>query len=330
MSSEMNRRDLLKSTLGAAAAATGLSHAAVGRAAEPVATPARGSKAKRVLRIAHLTDVHVQPELAAAKGLSACLHHAQSLSDKPDLIFNGGDAIMDSLGKDKARTKLQWDLWKEVLKADCSLPVVHCIGNHDVWGWSKSKSGCTGDEPLYGKKWALDELGIPNRYRSFDRSGWHFIILDSVFPSGEGYTAKLDDEQFDWLAEDLQSVSATTPVLVLSHIPILSAAAYFDGDCEKSGDWKVPGAWMHIDARRIKGLFARHPNVKVCLSGHLHLVDRVDYNGVTYLCNGAVSGNWWKGRHQEFDEGYAVVNLYDDGTVDREYVNYGWKAVKDA
>lgn len=328
MPADLNRRELLKSTLGAAAA-MGLASTSAGMAT--AADPARGPRgsAKRVLRIAHLTDIHVQPELAAGAGMTACLRHVQSLKDAPDIIFNGGDAIMDSLRQDKARTKLQWELWKKVLKEECSLPIVHCIGNHDVWGWTKSKSGCTGNEDHYGKKWAIDEFGIPNRYRSFDRAGWHFVVLDSVYPDGESYKARLDEPQFEWLTDDLAKTPSTTPVLVLSHIPILSAAAYFDGDCEKTGDWEVPGAWIHIDARRIKDLFARHPNVKTCLSGHLHLVDRVDYNGVTYFCNGAVSGNWWKGRHQEFDEGYALVDLFDDGTFDRQYVNFGWKAKAD-
>lgn len=325
MPTELNRRELLKSSIGVAAAATGLTHTSIGWTAD--GPPLQANKREnRVLRIAHMTDVHIQPELKADQGFASCLRHAQSLSDKPDIIFNGGDAIMDSLRQDKARTQLQWDLWKKVLKDECSLPVVHCIGNHDVWGWTKSKSGCDGNEDMYGKKWAIDALGIPSRYRSFDRAGWHFIVLDSSYPDGEGYKARLDEPQFEWLADDLAKTARSTPVLILSHIPILSAAAYFDGDCEESGDWKVPGAWIHIDARRIKDLFSKHPNVKLCISGHLHLVDRVDYNGVTYLCNGAVSGNWWKGKHQEFNEGYALVNLYSNGHFDREYVNYGWKA----
>ena len=83
---------------------------------------------------------------------------------------------------------------------------------------------------------------------------------------------------------------------------------------------------MHTDCMKLKDLFAKHPNVKLCLSGHLHLLDRVDYNGVTYLCNGAVSGSWWNGRHKDCDEGYAVVDLYDDGSFEQEYVKYGWKA----
>ncbi len=87
----------------------------------------------------------------------------------------------------------------------------------------------------------------------------------------------------------------------------------------------VPGSWMHIDARRIKDLFLKHPNVRLCLSGHIHLVDRVEYLGVTYLCNGAVSGGWWKGANQECNPGYGLVDLYDDGTFENRYVEFPWK-----
>jgi 3',5'-cyclic AMP phosphodiesterase CpdA len=82
---------------------------------------------------------------------------------------------------------------------------------------------------------------------------------------------------------------------------------------------------MHIDARRIKDLFREHPNVKLALSGHIHLKDRVDYNSVTYLCNGAVSGSWWGGPYQECPPGYALVDLFSDGSFEYEYRTFGWK-----
>jgi hypothetical protein len=72
-------------------------------------------------------------------------------------------------------------------------------------------------------------------------------------------------------------------------------------------------------------LFKQHTNVKACISGHIHLVDRVDYLGVTYMCGGAVCGAWWKGsRFNECDPGYSLIDLYDDGSVERQYVAYGW------
>lgn len=323
LSGNLTRRELMKLG-GATAALAGIS---LGTNPETVAARPAAQKRERVLRIAHLTDMHVQPERKAGEGLAKCLHHVQRHKERPDLVLTGGDTIMDCMSHDEARTRAQWAVWKRVLQAECELPVESCIGNHDVWGWNKKKSKTTGREARWGKQWAMEMFGVDQPYRSFDRAGWHFVVLDSTFPHGDGYTAKLDDEQFEWLAADLAGTKL--PVLVLSHIPILAACAYFDGDNEKSGNWVVPGAWMHTDARKIKDLFKQHPHVKLCISGHIHLVDRVDYLGVTYLCNGAVSGGWWGGPYQECECGYGLVDLYSDGTFGHDYVTYGWEAVKD-
>jgi Icc protein len=281
---------------------------------------------RRSIRIAHLTDIHVQPEKRADQGLTACLRHVQNLPDRPELILTGGDAVFDSFEADNERTQLLWDLWRKTLKQECSIPLEHCIGNHDIWGGNKRKSGTTGDEPNYGKKRAIEMLELPDRYRSFDRNGWHFIVLDSTQPQGDGYKAYLDEQQFQWLADDLKSTKPNTPALVLSHIPICTATVFMGAADAKREDWTISGGRMHLDALRLKSLFNQYPNVKLCISGHMHLVDRVDYNGVTYLCNGAVSGNWWKGRHKECSEGYAIIDLYDDGGFERQYVQYGWQA----
>ena len=319
---DVSRRDLLKT--GAAAVAAGVASLVpvpIARASDLAPRLDR----RRVLRLAHLTDVHVQPELGAADGLAACLRHVQALKDPPQLILTGGDAVMDVYGADAARAKVQADLWRSVWRAECSLPVEHCLGNHDVWGWDRKESKTTGGEPKWGKPWALDLLGLDRPYRSFDRAGWHFIVLDSVHPAPDGgYIARLDDEQFRWLGADLAKTPPATPVLVLSHIPIISAAAMMYGEQEKSGDWVVPASWMHIDARRIKDLFARHPNVKLCLSGHIHTCDQVTYRGVTYVCGGAVCGDWWKGDVDGTEEGYDIVDLFADGTFRATYQPYGW------
>ncbi|CAG0953310.1 partial 3',5'-cyclic adenosine monophosphate phosphodiesterase CpdA, partial [Anaerolineae bacterium] len=224
------------------------------------------------------------------------------------------------------RTRTQWDLWSRVRRDECGFQVESALGNHDVWGWNRKKARTTGEEARYGKKWACEMFGLERPYRSFDRAGWHFVILDSVYPDGDGYTGRLDDEQFAWLESDLKAVPAATPVLVLSHIPILSASVLMESAKVVDGEWRSPGSLMHTDAHRFRDLFLAHRNVKVCISGHLHLVERTEYNGVTYLCNGAVSGAWWKGRHRECDNGYAMLNLNDDGSFESEYITYGWQA----
>lgn len=328
------RNDKLDRRCFMTAAGSALAGAALGRpriVRGDAVRPAADKPDKRVLRIAHLTDIHVQPERGADQGLTAALHHVQDLKDAPGLILTGGDTIMDSFAQTDERTTTQWKLWHRIMKDECSLPVRSCIGNHDLWGWNKDSSKTTGAEPLWGKKRAVQELGLPDRYYSFDRAGWHFVVLDSTHTDGgSGYIAKMDEQQYEWLAADLAKTTAKTPVLILSHQPIFSAAAFFDGHNEKSGNWQVPAAWMHIDARRLKDLFKKYPNVKLALSGHLHLVDRVDYCGLTYLCNGAVSGAWWKGDNQECDEGYGLIDLYADGSFDHQYVVYNWTPMPEA
>ncbi len=310
----MNRRSLLKA-LGLLSCASLFDVFSTAAPATPVSVIANRKKA---LSIAHITDIHIKPGLKAPKRLATCFQHIQSLPGKIDLILNGGDTIMDALSRDRSTVKKQWNVWNSILQDECVLPMENCIGNHDIWGAGEK------NDILYGKSWAMDTLQLDTRYRSFDRNGWHFIILDSIHarPDGSWYIGKLDEEQFDWLQKDLKRVDPATPVLVMSHIPVLSSTAFFDGNQALGDNWQIPHANMHTDAHQIVDLLHQHPNVKVCLSGHLHLLDRVAYKGITFLCNGAVSGNWWNGAYKGTKAGYALLDLYNDGSFDHAYVSY--------
>jgi Icc protein len=313
----LNRRHFLRQT---GALALG---AAASLAANPLSAATVHPARRRLFRAAHLTDIHVGPGNRSAEGMAAALRQAQA--EEPDLLLFTGDCIGDALGTPKEAVLKQWETWDRVIAAEVKTPARYVIGNHDIFGWNlRGETGIAAD-PAYGKTLALQHLGLKERFYSFDHGGWHFVALDSMEFSragNQGYIARLDDAQFEWLRDDLAATPVATPVCVLSHIPILSPAAFLDGDNAATGTWVVPGAWMHIDARRIKDLFKQHPNVKVCLSGHLHMQDDATYLGVRYLCNGAVCGGWWKGAYQEFGPVYALVDFYDDGTVVNELVSY--------
>ena len=329
-SKALYRRDFLKlaglTTLGTVSACA--SSQPVGFSTTTV-QPAQNSQVnkqkRRVLRIAHMTDFHVHTESNASDGMIRALRHAQAQENPPDIILNTGDSIMESLEADKARTEAQWEVYNSIMEAECRLPVISAIGNHDVWGWAAPDPKIK-DDPLYGKEMALEKLGLSKPYYSFDQAGWHFIVLDSTHIPDERsphpYIGKLDDEQFQWLIEDIDTVAQTVPICIASHIPIVAACEYFDGPNEESGNWVVPAAWMHIDARRFRQLFLQYPNVRLCLSGHAHQYEVLDYLGVRYMTNGAVCGNWWQGWYMDFPPAYVMVDLYDDGSADSTFIPY--------
>jgi 3',5'-cyclic AMP phosphodiesterase CpdA len=282
---------------------------------------------RRVLRCAHLTDIHLQPERGADAGLVQCLQHLAQQQPAPDLLLVGGDTVMDVFEAKASRAAELRRLFQETWTAHCGIPVRHAIGNHDIFGWHRSKSGTTGQEPDWGKKYATELFALPQRYYSFDQAGWHFVVLDGVQPKGDSYCAFIDDEQLDWLRTDLRNRPKGSPVLVLSHIPILSLTAITYGKPrapEKRGeDTTINAASMHTDSDMLHELLSTE-GVKLCLSGHQHLLDHCTTDGVAYICDGAVSGAWWKGIHQGVREGYGLIDLFDDGSFEHRYIPYGW------
>ncbi|MFY0254769.1 metallophosphoesterase family protein [Chitinophaga sp. 30R24] len=275
------------------------------------------TKSTPVLRIAHLTDIHLKDEWNAPERLRQCLHHVQQQSPKVDFVLNGGDIVFDMNKENIDTINNQWKLLHKVMKEECSLPVHYVLGNHDIW-WNEEDK----QQAFYGKKYALDQLQLSKPYYSFIKKGWKFICLDSVHLDIDDtwYIGKLGAEQLDWLKQELENTPAAMPVCVLSHIPILTATLMIEDDVVNK--WEMLGGDMHTDTAAIIRLFYQHPNVKLCLSGHIHLRDKVVYNNVTYLCNGAVSGAWWNGNKRETAPGYGLIDLYANGTFEEQYVNY--------
>ncbi|WP_165073413.1 metallophosphoesterase family protein [Paludisphaera rhizosphaerae] len=327
MANEIIRPGEAKTRRGFLAASGGLGAAGILGGSALIAAPP-GPDRKRVLRVAHLTDVHVKPEDRGAEGMAACLHHVQDLNPKPDFILLGGDHVMDCFKQKYDRTKVIWDLYGSVLKAECSIPVYSCVGNHDVWGWDKGKAETRGDEPLFGKKWTIDAAGMPDRYYSFTKAGWKFLVIDSIQPGPTpvSFAAFLDEAQLDWLKRELRDTPPTTPILYMSHVPIFSAMALYKRRKDATTGGFVNCGDMHTDGTELLDLLSSHPNVKVCLSGHLHLMDSCRIRNVDFYCNAAVCAAWWWGAYQGFGEGYGVYDLYDDGSHDFQWHGYGWKA----
>ena len=298
----MKRRDVLK-TMGLL---TGMAATASHPALAAAIDNRKGRSTKPALRVVHITDVHIRTGDQAPDRFKKCLAEITRL--KVDFFLNGGDSINDASYDNVKRESVieQWNLWDDCLQSISRHEVYSCIGNHDPWWAAPSKA-----DDMYGKDYVVKRLKIPGRYYSFTKKNWHFIILD-----GNNKNISLDEEQFAWLEQELAKLPASTPTLLMSHYPILGTTPILVGG-------------GHSDHKKLKDLFYKHRDkVKVCLSGHNHLYDKTWYNGVLYCCNGAMSGFWWgkgdkesagPGYYLETPPGYAILNLYEDGTVTNEY-----------
>ncbi|MDR2845451.1 MAG: metallophosphoesterase [Puniceicoccales bacterium] len=264
--------------------------------------------AKPVLSLVHITDVHIRAEYDAPERFRAMLRHIRLTNPDVELFLNSGDTIFPPYNEQPAHevAEARWRLWQECL-ADtlAGITLRNCLGEGDLY------ASADGTDAAQIRPYALRQLGMESAYYSFSRKGWHFCVLDSNH-AGDGV---LGPRQMAWLKSELEH-NRHRPVLVLSHCPIAAFCT-------------VPArTHFHRDSEEILALFNANPNVKLCLSGHTHLLDRVWYNGVKFCCNGAVSGHWWEsgddGRSacRQTPPGYALVDLYANGSTRCEYVPF--------
>ncbi|HEY0655333.1 MAG TPA: metallophosphoesterase [Chryseosolibacter sp.] len=312
-----NRRRFIQQ-VGAGAALTLLSTSAADAQPKP--------SSKRVLRIAHITDVHILDQPEAERLFGQIIREINTAKDKVDFIINTGDTVMDENKQTKETVEKRWNSWRKIMDGN-RLAVYSALGNHDVWyGPDEASDTEYKKDPRYGKQWAMEELKMPARHYTFQQKNWKFIALDSI--NGEsGY--QLDGPQLEWLGKELSSTPTGVHVCVFNHVPILSMGALLYYTKRKPiADVKFPSGDMHNDHQAIKDVFHKSGNVRLCLSGHVHYVDAVDYLGVRYLCNGAVSGNWW-GKPltlDEFPPVYTLIDLFEDGSTQHQYVYYKTEA----
>jgi 3',5'-cyclic AMP phosphodiesterase CpdA len=101
-------------------------------------------------------------------------------------------------------------------------------------------------------------------YYSFDHQGVHFISLINVLNFKPNGLANLGTEQLEWLEKDLRGRSASTPIVVFTHMPM----------------WTIyePWGWGTQDADQAMSYLRRFGSVTV-LNGHIHqIVQKVEGN----------------------------------------------------
>lgn len=141
-------------------------------------TPAFAAPAVADFTFVHITDMHIQPELGAEKGVRKAFAAVKALPRKPAFALVGGDLVMDAALVPRSRADLVYGMWRDAAR-ELALPLHYSIGNHDLYGLKEADVARAAD-PDYGKGLWKKRLGLERGYDTFDHQGWRFVTLNSA------------------------------------------------------------------------------------------------------------------------------------------------------
>lgn len=259
---------------------------------------------------AFLTDIHVKPEMGAPEGFQMAIDKVNAIN--PDFVITGGDLVYDVMRGQFDKSDALFKLYQK-MSAGFQMPVYNCIGNHDLFGiYEESPEGP--EHPDY--KYGMWERYFGDTYYAFDHKNWHFITLNSLEVTNEKrYKGYYHKEQLDWLANHIQKVDRSTPIVITTHLPMLCTYTQINGGNPRT----VTNAYEVFE------LLKEH-NLKLVLQGHIHWKEYGLANDRTqYLTGGSIAGNGWKGRRHNTREGFMSIKVKGDD-FSWEYIDHGWEA----
>ena len=180
--------------------------------------------------------------------LQLALDRIAKLPKKPAFMLHTGDVT--HLSKPE-----EFDAADQILRG-AKLEAHYVPGEHDVIG---------DDGKQFFARFAKE--ATPGGWYSFDYSGVHFVALINVMGFKPGAGGSLGAEQLAWLNKDLTARGASTPIVMMAHMPLWSIYP----------QW----GWATEDGPEALGLLKRFGSVTV-LNGHIHQVVQKVEGNVTY------------------------------------------------
>ncbi|HZZ26334.1 MAG TPA: metallophosphoesterase, partial [Roseiarcus sp.] len=197
-----------------------------------------------------ISDSHVgfakpaNPDARAT--LNAAIDKIAAMPGKPAFMIHTGDISHTA----KAN---EFDDAQQMI-GRAKLDVHYAPGEHDILD-PKTRD-------VYLERFGKGATG--GGWYSFDQGGVHFVSLNNVVDLKKNGLGSLGAEQLEWLEGDLKGKSASTPIVIFSHIPLWMVAP----------DW----GWGTEDSTQALGYLSRFGSVTV-LNGHIHqLMQKVEGN----------------------------------------------------
>ncbi|MXZ76335.1 MAG: phosphodiesterase [Gemmatimonadetes bacterium] len=205
------------------------------------------------MRIVQLSDPHIVPAAKqpvhgqdTLERLRAAVNAVNRLSPSPDLVVMTGDQINDG-------TEASYRAFKDVI-SHLRFPCHMALGNHDY-------------RPVFRQVMLEDSRAdSASYYYSLERLGHRIIVLDTL-DEGE-VSGRLDDDQLDWLEQELSS--GLSSVICMHHPPVPVGVAWMD-------------ELILQDNERFLEICGAAAALRLILCGHVHHDFRMDVGNATVL-----------------------------------------------
>ena len=236
----LSRRSLLKCAAWSGAGVIWVMQGGVPKALDLIGSAAAAVPAKG-LSFVQISDSHIgfnkEPNPTPQATLQSAIEQIRALPNNPAFVVHTGDVTHLS----KAQ---EFDDAARIIEG-VGRTVHYVPGEHDVIG----DDGAAFFAKFNGR--------ADRRWHSFDYEGTHFVALVNVLDLQAGGLGRLGAEQLEWLERDLKGRTASTPVVVLAHMPLWALYP----------QW----GWGTDDAAQALGYLKRFGSVTV-LNGHVHQV----------------------------------------------------------
>lgn len=263
--------------------------------------------APTVLRMGVIADLHHGLATDALNRLDKFMQVVDR--KKPDVLLQLGDFNFGNAGANECMR-----LWQQF-----EGPRYHVLGNHDM--------------DFESKQHMVDYWQMPGAYYSFDRAGFHFVVLDrNSLKTPDGFVPYdkanfyvdasmrgfADPAQLEWLDADLKATDKPTVVFVHQGLGMGARSANA----------------QHA-AGPIEQVLAKHrasngsSKVVACFCGHHHLDRHRIQDGIHYVWINSASYYWVGadyGRMAYYqDPLFAFLTFHEDGSITLEGGSTHWR-----
>ena len=242
------------------------------------------------VKILFFTDPHIFEGKGSDRGFESAVRKMNDVH--ADIWICGGDISKSPEG---------FDFYNRAIKT-CECPILFCMGNHEI------------DNKHYEPQKSASYSSV------HDVSGVCIIILDVLqVDKNLDWFGGVRKEQIDWLKKELKKISLTHPILLVTHIPLITSYP-----ARRGHSTDVESQHHIINAEEIMELLLPFNSV-VNLSGHEHQNARIFKEHLEILNSTSIGGHRWSGWPQprgmdSSPAGYRLIEVGTDGALLNRYI----------